>query len=444
MVSFQKPLISPNFAPAENIQLLSSIVTFVASLLPKLNQTFEMNSDSEDILRDLLSSLLNIQERARKFAHTTDVSLRPLWASLLLETKSSVTEILGQMSWQTFASVMTKILQTSTPATMKIALEELAGVLDPARVGVRKDDLHFLVPLVTVVVQTLQDLTEEIRKSGHENVIPGQKSGARSPRSPASSAEKSRSMESPASPGQIVDIQLGCLYCLKELMVILGKDYVEAWKEILQVSVEFLENENVAVRCEALKGMGAVVRTLKTDILPYLPETMPKLLDVSTEVLNGEEQIHFVDVLDVLDGVISNLATFLSPYMEKIMVIISATKDKKVKKGIKEKYGKMANRISSAMVVHVPLRILFAAFKEVWSTATTENNVSIFVVGLGGRLFYVALQKSGLGIGMICCVGVRRTGLFAVRSRKFSYISQYTTHSDNRIRTIKPLRGLEK
>lgn len=101
--------------------------------------------------------MLDIQSRSRAQIRTGKFGDdHRAWAELLKRTSLAVSEILGQMTWPAFVTMMLGILKECPAAgLMRSALEELGGTL-ALRSGITKADAPHLVPLVGALVTILQ------------------------------------------------------------------------------------------------------------------------------------------------------------------------------------------------------------------------------------------------------------------------------------------------
>ncbi|OQV19734.1 HEAT repeat-containing protein 1 [Hypsibius exemplaris] len=363
--AFDKPLINANFTAAEHIRLITAMVTFVGYQIPShaFRTTYQQQQQQahaavhgaaeesaaaalDRCLEQLLVSLLDIQSRARLQTRTSGKSAAdtPAWAELLKRTSVAVTEILGQMSWSSFVTIMLGILRDTTPVMVKTALEELGGTLS-LRAAITKADVPHLVPLIGALVGILESQT----------------------------ATKDLTAEG-------AGVQRGCLFCLKQLAGILGNHSAETWTTILSTGVKFLASSDISIRCEAISCLTTVIVTVKTSVLPRLPEFLPGLLEHVHQLLSGKAQdtASLLTAIDALEAIVSILTAFISPQLPKILAIVAQCATKTVQPTLKDSFSGKVVRIRGILCGDVPFRVMFGAFKETYGALRQTEVFSIF------------------------------------------------------------------
>ncbi|XP_055354273.1 HEAT repeat-containing protein 1-like [Paramacrobiotus metropolitanus] len=366
-IRFEKPLIPANLPKEQQIQLVSVAMSFISYYFPMESQ--KAGNDADASLEGLLTALLNIQFHARANSTQRPPAERPLWADLLAKSSAAATEVLGKMSWSTFVTIMDNILKKAEDeSALKMALEELGGALS-VRDRLPTDDVNLLKPLVNTIIQILQggvtsaDTDEDAATAGKRKRVDS--GGHRVSISPV--------------------IQRGCLYCLRQLVMILGK---ELWPPVLRVCLNCLNAEDGHALSESLLTIGAIIRCAKLGVLPKLPKLMPLLvLCLTRRASSGGVDV--VSGVDVMESGVSVLGGLLSPFLAAVLRLIALWRGVKVKDGLRKQFDAGLEKLEGVVTGGLAFRMVFAAVKEAFEKTDETKDVRVALL----RILSVSLAK---------------------------------------------------
>ena len=356
---FDNSVINLTLSMENQIGLLSGLVSFTAFFLP--NQPLHSDGNCEKNLEHLLSELLDLQYCTRKQSNllqqesksATQTSQITAWNRLHTRTSGAITEVLGRMPWESFSRIVQQILKTSVTSgsetTLRTALEELGGALNLKR-SLTDGDMQHSKSLASVLIDTINntETTEKGKSAASGNLGP--------------------------------EIFRGCLFCLRKLVEIIGRESKESWTLVMDISLRLLKNSDVHVQSEALSCLGSIIRVVQTALLPRLPEVLPQMLDVIERTLSVKQDDAAIvaNAVDVLEETVTSLAAFLSPQLHRIVKMLAwcMSNGKNVKDNFKKAFDISVAKMEKVLTSEIPFRVFFTALTEAYRYSLSESVVS--------------------------------------------------------------------